>query len=332
VNARRSPMPLVLVVALLCAACGFGSPGSRGSNVESPNSKPSSAMPVPRQVQAVIRTDNGPSSFVVNSSGVFVANHRGGTIQRIDPETNRVTATTSVGGQLNFQDNVVADQTAWTCTNVDGYLHQIDLGSLRVIAHVPADCDGGWRTWINGKLWALPGRDTHYILVMDGSTGQVLHHVPLESTAEVWSPALLVAGRVIAATSEGVFVFDSTGNVVEQLPIKLYGLTAVGDQLFSVSDAGISELDPRTLSPVRTIAAPAPAPEGFALVGDRAGHLYYRPDYTHLYRVDLATAHTESVMTLPWEETPTGLAYAFDSLWVTNFDESTIWRVDPTSA
>ena len=36
-------------------------------------------------------------------------------------------------------------------------------------------------------------------------------------------------------------------------------------------------------------------------------------------------------MTFLWmEETPTGLAWGFGSLWVTNLEQDTIWRVNTT--
>ena len=46
---------------------------------------------------------------------------------------------------------------------------------------------------------------------------------------------------------------------------------------------------------------------------------------------DIATKKVSLLMTLPWEESPTGLLYAFGSLWVSNFDRDTVWRVDVSS-
>ncbi len=57
--------------------------------------------------------------------------------------------------------------------------------------------------------------------------------------------------------------------------------------------------------------------------------VYYRPDYTHVYRVDVNSGAVRLLMMLPWSETPTEMAWAFGSLWITNFDTDTVWRVDP---
>ena len=65
------------------------------------------------------------------------------------------------------------------------------------------------------------------------------------------------------------------------------------------------------------------------LVGDGAGHLYDRPDSSHVDRVDLASGAVKLVLTMPVSEVPTGMAWGFGSLWVTNFDGDIIRRVDP---
>ena len=48
------------------------------------------------QVSASIATDHGPNGLIIAQDGVYVGNHRGGSIQRIDPATNRVVSTCSL--------------------------------------------------------------------------------------------------------------------------------------------------------------------------------------------------------------------------------------------
>jgi streptogramin lyase len=81
---------------------------------------------------------------------------------------------------------------------------------------------------------------------------------------------------------------------------------------------------------IRTYHVPSQTVGDPALVADDRGHLYYRPDNTHIYRVDLASGHVDTFMQLPWEEAATGLAFGFGSLWITNFNQDTVWRVDTT--
>jgi len=108
-------------------------------------------------------------------------------------------------------------------------------------------------------------------------------------------------------------------------------LVQAGGKLYRVPmDGTLAELDPVTLAVVRTYAVPAHRDGDPTLVADDAGHLYYRPDKTNVYRVDLASGTVEPFLQLPWQETPTGMAWGFKSLWVTNFNQDTIWRVNTT--
>ena len=68
-----------------------------------------------------------------------------------------------------------------------------------------------------------------------------------------------------------------------------------------------------------------------AVTADDSGHLYYRSDYKTLYRVDTATGTVAKFLEMPWAEVNTDIEWAFGSLWVTNFNDDTVWRVD-TSA
>jgi hypothetical protein len=93
-------------------------------------------------------------------------------------------------------------------------------------------------------------------------------------------------------------------------------------------DGQLAELDPVTLAPIHTYTVPKHEDGDPALVADDSGHLYYRPDYMKLYRIDIASGAVDMFLQLPWEETPTGLAWGFGSLWITNFDADSVWRVN----
>jgi virginiamycin B lyase len=173
-------MTRTVPAALLCALLAACAPG-RGTPASSP-----SPSGLPRQVQAVVATDHGPSELLVGNGFLYVGTHRGGTVQRIDPATNRVTGTVAVGGQLELENSTslgglaaVDERTTslWACTNTDGVLHQIDPRTMRVTAAVPAECDGGTRTRVGPALWATPGADTKRVLVIDVVTGKVLRRI-----------------------------------------------------------------------------------------------------------------------------------------------------------
>ena len=318
-KARRIVAALGCVLAV--TACG--------SKAAEPPPAPAGPA-LPARVSASITTDHGPATLIVAPDGIYVGNHRGGSVQRIDPTTNRVVSTLLVGGQVNLP--VAADSSVplWACTNVDGVLHQLDLSVGRVTANVPANCDGGWRSVIDGRVWAVSGGDSPDLRVIDARTGAVTMTVPLDQYS---GPPVAAGGRVLIGSGKSGITYAFTPGAPAPTPIAVPTpwLWSAGGRLYRMpNDGALAELDPTTLAVVRTYSVPPHEDGDPALAADDAGHLYYRPDYTHLYRVDIASGQVENFLDLPWEETPTGLAWGFGSLWVTNFGQDTVWRVNTT--
>jgi DNA-binding beta-propeller fold protein YncE len=331
---RTLLLPLLMAVAL----SGCTDDPVAGS-ATGPSASPSSGSPLPTQVQMVIKTDHGPADLLVGHDVLFVGTHRGGTIQRIDPQTNRVDATVTVGGQLVLESSTSAggldavDETRtwlWACSNTDGTLHQIDPRAMRVTATVEAKCDGGTRTRVGDKLWAVPGPDTHDLLVVDIRSGEVLRRTTLEDPGwGGWGTAVRVGNRVIIGDKRTPLL-SKDGRLLRRLSTKTPYLTSTGGDLYRIwPDGSLDELDPKTLAVRRSLTVPPSAGDP-VLVADNAGNLYYRPDSTHVYEVG-PDGTARLLLTLPPAETPTAMAWAFDSLWITNFDDDTVWRVDPLS-
>jgi outer membrane protein assembly factor BamB len=295
--------------------------------------EPSPAPPgpaLPARVSASIDTDHGPATLIVGPDAIYVGNHRGGSVQRVDPATNKVVSTLLVGGQVDLP--VAADPSVplWACTNVDGVLNQLDLSTGRVTAQVQANCDGGWRNVIEGRLWAVSGGDSPDLRVIDARTGTLMMTAPLDQYA---GPPVGAGGRVLIGSGKSgiTYAFTPGAPAPTSIAVETPWLWSAGGRLYRMpSDGALAELDPVTLAVVKTYTVPPHETGDPALVADDAGHLYYRPDFTHLYRVDIASGQVESFLDLPWEETPTGLAWGFGSLWVTNFEQDTIWRVNTT--
>lgn len=329
-------VPALLVSTALLAACsGSAGVGSRPS----PTSSHAKVIALPRQVQAVVRTDHGPSGLLVGHDAIFVANHRGGTIQRIDPNTNRIIATVTVGGQLVLEESTASGgldaidertTSLWACSNTDGALHQVDPRTMRETATLSAQCDGGWRTRVGDNLWAVPGPDTRNLLIVGLRTAKVLHRVPLGDPGPGWGAAVSTGDRVLIGAGQATPVLSTVGRVLKRLPVGTPWITSAGGRVYRIPEDGtLAELDPKTLTVRRTFHVPPHHDGDPVLVADGSGHLYYRPDYTHVYTVDRDSGSVQLLLTLPWSETPTAMAWAFDSLWVTNFDADTIWRIDP---
>jgi hypothetical protein len=326
---------LFALLASMLAACGSGS-GVRAT----PSASPLTGVHQ-RQVQAVIATDHAPSGLVIGHDAVFVGTHRGGTVQRIDPMTNRVTGGVAVGGQLELENSTsVGGLTAvderstslWACSNTDGVLHQIDPRAMRVTAQVAARCDGGWRSRVGGALWAVPGGDGGPLLIIDALTAKVLRRVPLGDPGYGWGPAVSSGAGVIIGSGNATPVLSTRGTVLQRSKVITPWLVGTGGHLYVIHSNGKTEqIDPTTLAVVKTYQL---APHGDSdpqLVADDSGHLYYRPDTMHVFRVDTADGTVRPLLDLPSAEAITTIAWGFGSLWITNFDADTVWRVNPSA-
>ena len=323
----------VVVRTLIVGALVAGCAGTATPRVaSSPHPSPSLLKP-----QAVLHTDHGPAGLLIGRHTVFVANHRGGTVQRVDPQTNRVTGTVEVGGQLQLEESTgvgglteidEATTDLWTCSNADGNLRQVDPRSMRVTATLDAKCDGGSRTRVGDAVWAVPGPDTVRVVVVDTMTAKVRRRiaVPAASRAGGLGPALLVHGRVLIGAARTP-VFTPAGQLVTTLPVSTPWLMVTGGKLYSLPSNGkLNELDPTTLTVRRTLQLPEHGDADPQLVAAPDGTLYYRPTSNQVYRVDPVRGTVVPFATLPYAEAVTVMAVAFGSLWVTNFDNDTVFR------
>lgn len=99
-----------------------------------------------------------------------------------------------------------------------------------------------------------------------------------------------------------------------------------GGKLYSLPSNGkLAELDPATLAVRHTLQLP-PHGDTDPARSPPDGTLFYRPTGTGVYRVDLATETVKPFATLPPAEAVTAMPIAFGSLWVTNFDDDTVFR------
>ena len=77
-----------------------------------------------------VNVGNGPRAIAVGAGSVWVANNLDGTVSRIDPRTNTVTATIPTGSGPN--DVAAGPSAVWVANDVDGSLTRIDPATDRV--------------------------------------------------------------------------------------------------------------------------------------------------------------------------------------------------------
>ncbi|MEA2461735.1 MAG: virginiamycin lyase, partial [Actinomycetota bacterium] len=142
-------------------------------------------------ITAVIQVGRGTSGIDVGPSGVWVANHEDGTISRIDPSTNQVTAEIAIGpgdrGSGTPDDVAVGADRVWVGDDDQHAVYALDPdtgepGPAEVLEEGPAHID---LTVAPGKrLWAVSGSSsTAYELLDPRVPGLNLFSSPLPETA-----------------------------------------------------------------------------------------------------------------------------------------------------
>jgi YVTN family beta-propeller protein len=84
-----------------------------------------------------INVGNGPRAVAVGAGSVWVANNFDGTVSRIDPRTNAVTATIPTG---RGPSGVAVDgETVWVANDLDASLTRINPATDRVVLKIRLD-------------------------------------------------------------------------------------------------------------------------------------------------------------------------------------------------
>jgi YVTN family beta-propeller protein len=97
------------------------------------------------EIVAKVEVGQNPEGLTVTDDTVWVANHRGGSISRIDPATNSVAQTLVIGpeGRSGPKGIVIADGDLWTPVPNVGAVLRIDPASGMVVRSFAFDDPGG---------------------------------------------------------------------------------------------------------------------------------------------------------------------------------------------
>ena len=180
---RASFVTALASAALLVAACGAPAAAPSGSDTNTaasvgptvPSASPPADQATPRAsaatlpglaVEATIKGITYPAALVATDDAVWALGHTDATWSRIDPATNAITDTVSIG---------------------------VDPATRKVVAKVPVGIDGGWLVAGDGRLWAI-GNDSTELLRIDPKTLAVKRlavdaacgATPVANGASVW--------------------------------------------------------------------------------------------------------------------------------------------------
>lgn len=134
--------------------------------------------------QAEIETGLNPEGVAITADAVWVANHRDGTVTRVDPSTNNAVATVKVGpvGPGGPQHLVASADTVWVGVPERSAVVGIDADSNEVDVVIDAQSGACGELTLEGDhLWV--GGCTNSASLIDVTTNQEAGQVDLDGQA-----------------------------------------------------------------------------------------------------------------------------------------------------
>ena len=171
-----------------------------------------------------IPTGANPEGIAVTDTAVWVANHRGGSVTRIDPVTNAVVATIEVGlaGPAGPQPIEATDDRVWVGVPNLGQVVVIDPATDAVVAAIDTAATCGEIQLIDDAVWVTNCFESDDVTVIDRATDSVrgefhageLAGTPVQVGSFVWLPTIHLEPDV---SGEVVQVDPSTLEIVEAI-------------------------------------------------------------------------------------------------------------------
>jgi hypothetical protein len=293
-------------------------------------------------VQATIAGTKFPVALIATDDAVWALGHTDATWSRIDPVSNAITDTVSIGGSY-ATGGVLVDGKLWALDFTDQQVVGVDPATRKVVAKVPVGIDGGWLVAGDRFMWAI-GNDSTELIRIDPKT--------LAVKRLAVDPA---CGGTPAASGASVSLVSGSGHLCRIDPnsgmtlAKLDGAGSphtmfwVGDRIFLSNDeGGVVLVDPAAMT-VEGVVSPPPAgtfdgakyslsspgsQESVSMLGSD-GAVWVRYTGATVGRLDLSGSHAWTVYAgLPASNDAGPMLIAFDSFWVANVDVDTVIRAE----
>ncbi len=277
---------------------------------------------------------NSLESLAVSDDAVWVVSHRGGIMARVDPTTNRVVAVIESPIDPDCRPNActglggvaAAGQHVWLHNKYSETLKHIDAGTDEIVGTIPA-ADVRGLVAADGLVWSG----------VEGGGGAVGRD-PASGDVRVavgggigLAPAGTAAGSVWFVGDECrelIRVAPATGDVQATIPIDacVRGVVDVGTEVWAGTSQGILRLDPDTNEPIGRIRIRTDNDRiSLAVVGDS---VWFRGKVTELLRIDPTTRQGVELIGLPYGQYQAEIGVADGSLWVANWGEGTVYRIE----
>ncbi len=290
-------------------------------------STPGVKIPITKLTPDAVFDVPGVPDWLAIDEQVWVSNAPKNSVSRLDPKTNKVLATISVGKEPG-SGLATGFGSLWVPNCGDGTISRVDLekGEVTATFRCPvADSEGGLATGA-GSVWAVKDSGDKLVRI-DPAKNEIAAEiaVPAGSVAvafgegAVWvtSPAMSVLTRVDPATNK----------LVETIPVgpKPRFLTVGAGSVWTLNqgDGSISRVDAKTNKVVATVAAGIPGGGGEIAFGE--GSIWATVWEYPITRIDPATNAVVQQFTGAGGDS---IRVGHGSVWLSNVRMGNVWRLD----
>ena len=332
------------LACLVVAAGVFGcAPGTGATSIPSgdatrasqlptiPSSQPTAAAtPLPEGVVAEIQVGAGPGYADFADGAVWVGNHRGNSISKIDVATNSVAKTIPV--PFDPTGITAGFGSIWTFTVKPAGVVRVGIESMAVEATIPITAPGGSITGLvegAGSMWIAPEGGRLYRLDPEDNTATDVAGLDTDcpgslafADGSLWHLPFCGA-PVVLRIDPG----DGTVITKVDVPEGSHAIWAGLDRLWTVTSWGeLAAIDPGTNKVVASKTVGLAAEQ----VRTGLGLVWVRIDDRTLVAVDPADLSVRKTYQLPAAQIPGGgIAISDDAVWAMNFTAGTVWRLEP---
>jgi streptogramin lyase len=273
-------------------------------------------------------------SMAVSEDAIWVVSHRGGIVSRIDPASNQVVAAVESpilpscipNACVGLGGAAVVGQHIWLHNKFSESLEQIDGTTNEIVGSIDASGLSGLLA-ADGLMWSgVAGGDG--AVGMDPGSGEVT--VMIADGSGLY-PAGFASGSVWFVGDECqelLRVDPATGADQGTLAIDtcVWDLVDVGNEVWAGTHQGILRIDPATNQVVGSTRIPTEYDRvSLAVVGDS---VWFRGGVTEIVRIDPVTKQPVERIELPYGQYSAEIGSADGSLWVANWDEGTVYRIE----
>jgi streptogramin lyase len=263
--------------------------------------------------------DAGPIAVTEAFGSIWVADIHANDVRRFEPETMREIARIPVQGAAWF---AVADNALWVTSQTGVGISRIDPVSNTVGAHIGDVPPCSAPVVAFGEIWQA-ACDGDVVLRIDPTRNAFLETIPAHGHGFL----VLAAGRLIATGPEGLASLDPETGAYTTIPspaaIGAEFMASDGTTVWVKNSGGMVRIDPTNGRTLATIRGPLSRAVSFA--GD---HAWLTVTGEGVSEVDVATNRVRrTIPVLPAPLIP--FEAAAGTLWVTDFDSSVLWKVEP---